>query len=61
MEEVINQAPEHISKEDIEIIFKKLLSGKKSLSLPRKEKNITLRQTRSYGGSKRKSRKSKIH
>ena len=45
----------------IEIIFKKLLSGKKSLSLPRKEKNITLRQTRSYGGSKRKSRKSKIH
>ena len=23
MEEVINQAPEHISKEDIEIIFKK--------------------------------------
>lgn len=45
----------------VEIIFKKLLSGKRSLSLPRKEKNITLRQTRSYGGSKRKSRRSKIH
>jgi hypothetical protein len=50
----MNQYPELIKK-----IFSILLREKKSLSLPKKERNITLRQTRSYGGSKRKSRRSR--